>query len=200
MIAGPVEYVLKNKTLPDDVREQLHVVERNTDRMLRLVNQILDFRKIQKNKMKLRIEQIDIVPFVRHIMDNFESLAEEHHIDFVFESEMPSLKLWVDADKLEKIVFNLLSNAFKYTPQGKMITLFIHENEHNVAIGVQDQGIGISESKKASLLSVLKICWTRICLISKAQASVFLWLRNWWNCTKRLSVWIVKRGGQLFHG
>lgn len=50
-------------------------------------------------------------------------MAEEHHIDFVFESEMPSLKLWVDADKLEKIVFNLLSNAFKYTPQGKMITL-----------------------------------------------------------------------------
>ena len=151
LIAGPVEYVLQNKNLPDDAREQLRVVERNTDRMLRLVNQILDFRKIQKNKMKLRIEQIDIVPFVRHIMDNFESLAEEHHIDFVFESEMPSLKLWVDADKLEKIVFNLLSNAFKYTPQGKMITLFIHENEHNVAIGVQDQGIGISESKKASL-------------------------------------------------
>lgn len=151
LIAGPVEYVLQNRSLPDDVREQLRVVERNTDRMLRLVNQILDFRKIQKNKMKLRIEQIDIVPFVRHIMDNFESLAEEHRIDFIFVSEMPSLKLWVDTDKLEKIVFNLLSNAFKYTPQGKMITLFIHENEKNVAIGVQDQGIGISESKKASL-------------------------------------------------
>lgn len=151
LIAGPVEYVLQNKNLPDDIREQLRVVERNTDRMLRLVNQILDFRKIQKNKMRLRIEQIDIVPFVRHIMENFESLAEEHHIDFVFESEVPSLKLWVDADKLEKIVFNLLSNAFKYTPQGKMITLFIHENENNIAIGVQDQGIGISESKKASL-------------------------------------------------
>lgn len=151
LIAGPVEYVLQNKSLSDDVREQLRVVERNTDRMLRLVNQILDFRKIQKNKMKLRIEQIDIVPFVHHIMENFESLAEEHHIDFVFESEMPSLKLWVDADKLEKIVFNLLSNAFKYTPQGKMITLFIHENEKSVAIGVQDQGIGISENKKASL-------------------------------------------------
>ena len=63
--------------------------------------------------MKLRIEQIDIVPFVRHIMDNFESLAEEHHIDFVFESEMPSLKLWVDADKLERlslICFPMLSS------------------------------------------------------------------------------------------
>lgn len=151
LIAGPVEYVMKNKNLPEDVREQLRVVERNTDRMLRLVNQILDFRKIQKNKMKLRIEQIDIVPFVHQLMDNFESLAEEHHIDFIFESEKPSLKLWVDVDKLEKIVFNLLSNAFKYTPQGKMITLFIHENENNVAIGVQDQGIGIAESKKAAL-------------------------------------------------
>lgn len=151
LIAGPVEYVLKNASLADDAREQLRIVERNTDRMLRLVNQILDFRKIQKNKMKLRIEQIDIVPFVHQIMDNFELLAEDHHIDFLFESEKPSLKLWVDTDKLEKIVFNLLSNAFKYTPQGKMITLFIHENENNVAIGVQDQGIGISESKKASL-------------------------------------------------
>lgn len=151
LIAGPVEYVLQKKDLSDDVREQLQVVGRNTDRMLRMVNQILDFRKIQKNKMKLRVEQIDVVPFVHHIMDNFMLLAEDHHIDFVFESEKPSLKLWVDTDKLEKIVFNLLSNAFKYTPQGKMITLFIHENENSVAIGVQDLGIGISESKKASL-------------------------------------------------
>ena len=151
LIAGPVEYVLKNKTLPDDVREQLHVVERNTDRMLRLVNQILDFRKIQKNKMKLRIEQIDIVPFVHHIMDNFESLAEEHHIDFVFESEMPSLKLWVDADKLEKIVFNLLSNAFKYTPTDKSITVNITTKEKTVEIEVADEGIGIAVEKQHSL-------------------------------------------------
>lgn len=151
LIAGPVEYILKNERLPEEFRAQLQVVERNTDRMLRLVNQILDFRKIQKNKMKLRVEKIDVVPFVRRIMESFESLAEDHHIDFVFESETPSLPLWVDADKLEKIVFNLLSNAFKYTPQGKMITLFVHENEDNVAIGVQDQGIGIPENKKASI-------------------------------------------------
>ncbi len=151
LIAGPVEYVLHQKDLSDDVREQLRVVERNTDRMLRMVNQILDFQKIQKNKMKLRVEQIDIVPFIHQLMDHFKSLAEEHRIDFLFESEKSSLKLWVDVDKLEKMVFNLLSNAFKYTPPGKMITLFIHENEHSVAIGVQDQGIGIPKSKIASL-------------------------------------------------
>ncbi len=152
LIAGPVEYVLQHKDLTnDEVRDQLRVVERNTNRMLRMVNQILDFQKIQKHKMKLRVEQIDIVPFVRQLMDNFQLLAEAHRIDFLFESEKSSLKMWVDVDKLEKIVFNLLSNAFKYTPQGKMITLFIHENENSVAIGVQDQGIGIPESKKGSL-------------------------------------------------
>ncbi len=151
LISGPLEFVLKNKALPDEVCEQLHLVERNSDRMLRLVNQILDFRKIQKNKMTLKVEYINVVPFVRQIMNNFISMAEEHHIDFIFESEKRELNIWVDTDKLEKIVFNLLSNAFKYTPKGKMITLFVHDNENNVAIGVQDQGIGISENKKSSL-------------------------------------------------
>ena len=151
MIAGPVEQVLKNDKLPTDAREQLVVVERNTSRMLRLVNQILDFRKIQNKKMKMQVQRVDIVPFVRKVMDNFEAVAEEHRIDFLFQTEKEHLYLWVDADKLEKIVFNLLSNAFKYTPNGKMITMFIREDENTVSIGVQDQGIGIAENKKKSL-------------------------------------------------
>ena len=151
MIAGPVEQVLKNDKLPADAREQLVVVERNTSRMLRLVNQILDFRKIQNKKMKMQVQRVDIVPFVRKVMDNFEAVAEEHRIDFLFQTEKEHLYLWVDADKLEKIVFNLLSNAFKYTPNGKMITMFIREDENTVSIGVQDQGIGIAENKKKSL-------------------------------------------------
>ena len=151
LIAGPVEQVLKNDKLPADAREQLVVVERNTNRMLRLVNQILDFRKIQNKKMKMQVQRVDVVPFVRKVMDNFEAVAEEHRIDFLFETEKQHLYLWVDVDKLEKIVFNLLSNAFKYTPNGKMITIFIREDENTVSIGVQDQGIGIAENKKKSL-------------------------------------------------
>ena len=151
LIAGPVEQVLKNDKLPADAREQLVVVERNTSRMLRLVNQILDFRKIQNKKMKMQVQRVDVVPFVRKVMDNFEAVAEEHRIDFLFETEKEHLYLWVDADKLEKVVFNLLSNAFKYTPNGKMITIFIREDEEIVSIGVQDQGIGIAENKKKSL-------------------------------------------------
>ena len=99
----------------------------------------------------MQVQRVDIVPFVRKVMDNFEAVAEEHRIDFLFQTEKDHLYLWVDADKLEKIVFNLLSNAFKYTPNGKMITMFIREDENTVSIGVQDQGIGIAENKKKSL-------------------------------------------------
>ncbi len=151
LIAGPVENVLTHKDLPDETREQLQVVERNTKRMLHLVNQILDFRKIQNKKMKMRVQRVNIVAFTRRIMDNFNGLADEHQIDFLFETEKSELYLWVDADKYEKIVFNLLSNAFKYTPNGKMISVFIHENEKSILVGVRDQGIGIAENRRKSI-------------------------------------------------
>lgn len=151
LISGPVEYVLENTKLPDDAREQLLVVERNTNRMLRLINQILDFRKIQNHKMKMQVQRINVVAFTRKIMSNFDSVAEEHQIDFMFETEKEELYLWVDADKFEKIVFNLLSNAFKYTPNGKMITVSVCEDEKTVSVAVEDQGIGIAENKKKSL-------------------------------------------------
>jgi DNA-binding response OmpR family regulator/two-component sensor histidine kinase len=151
LISGPLEYVLENTALPADAREQLMVVERNSNRMLRLINQILDFRKIQNKKMKMRVQHVEVVGYTRKIMENFEALAEEHHIDFLFETEKEAIYLWVDIDKYEKIVYNLLSNAFKYTPEGKMITVFVRENEQTVSVGVQDQGIGIAENKKKSL-------------------------------------------------
>ncbi len=151
LIAGPVECVLQNPQIPPTAREQLQIVERNTSRMLRLVNQILDFRKIQNKKMKMKVQRVNIVSFIQRIMENFDSAAEEHQIDFLFETESKELYMWVDSDKFEKIIFNLLSNAFKYTPNGKMITVFIREDETTVSIGVQDQGIGIAENKKKSL-------------------------------------------------
>lgn len=157
LIAGPVEYVLKNSQLPDDARHQLEVVGRNTNRMLRLINQILDFRKIQNKKMKLQVQRIEVVAFAHRLMENYLAVAEERGIDFRFETNAPQVFLYADADKLEKIIFNLLSNAFKYTPNGKQICLFVRqegEAEHaggRVQIGVADQGIGIDESKKRSI-------------------------------------------------
>lgn len=147
LITGPVEYVLRDTSLPEHIRKQLDVVKKNTDRMLRLVNQILDFRKIEKHKMKMHVEQIRVKDFLAHVLEYFETMAEEQHIHLVFDCPAEELLLWADADKLEKIVFNLLSNAFKYTPAGKQITVFVKDEGGKVAIGVKDEGIGISENK-----------------------------------------------------
>ena len=78
-------------------------------------------------------------------MESFNSLADEHQIDFSMDTKVSSLKIWADSDKLEKILFNLLSNAFKYTPQGKQIKVVVQEEEKDVILAVEDQGIGIAE-------------------------------------------------------
>lgn len=97
------------------------------------------------------VQQTDIVPYTRSIMDNFEALAKEHHMQFVFETNKEHIFLWVDADKFEKIVYNLLSNSFKYTPDGKRIKVTLTENLDSVSVSVEDQGIGITENKKKVL-------------------------------------------------
>ena len=156
LISGPLEYVLENTALPADAREQLMVVERNSNRMLRLINQILDFRKIQNKKMKMRVQHVEVVGYTRKIMENFEALAEEHHIDFLFETEQEAIYLWVDIDKYEKIVYNLLSNAFKYTPEGGHVTVVLKTGEDDTAksplkkyieLSIKDTGIGLNNEQ-----------------------------------------------------
>lgn len=151
LIVGPIEQILNSTNIKDAEKEQLKLVKKNTNRMLHLVNQILDFRKIQNKKMKLRVQQVNLIPFVRNIMDSFNNAASEHQIDFKLETQEDSLNIWADADKLEKILFNLLSNAFKYTPRGKQIRILVANTDKEVIISVIDQGVGISESKQKSL-------------------------------------------------
>lgn len=151
LIAGPVEHILTDTSLKEDTRNQLLLVKKNTTRMLRLVNQILDFRKIQNKKMRMRVSEVNIIPFVKQTMQNFNSLAEEHNIQYDLQTSLHESYLWVDTDKLDKILFNLLSNAFKYTPQGKSITVFIEEKDNRVAIGVRDEGIGIPANQRDRL-------------------------------------------------
>ena len=147
LIAGPVEQVLQHGKLNDEEREQLVLVERNTNRMLRLVNQILDFRKIQNKKMKMRVQQIDLIPFIRHIMESFNSLADEHQIDFSMDTKVSSLKIWADSDKLEKIFDNLLSNASKYTDPNGTLSIDIQCNTDEVVTIVTNTGAGIDKDK-----------------------------------------------------
>lgn len=151
LISSPVSEILEHEVLSPTVREHLNLVHKNTERMLRLVNQLLDFRKIQNKKMKVLIEKTELVSQLQKIMENFQLIAKEKRIDFQLHSDTDKIDSWVDRDKFEKIFFNLLSNAFKYTPDGKKIIVNITTNSEQVTISVTDEGIGIAPEKQQSL-------------------------------------------------
>lgn len=151
LITGPVKNILDSGELSDEVRIQLRMVDRNANRMTNLINQILDFRKLQHRKMKLRVRRIELIPFIRNMMECFQSLAEAHQINFVLESETSDTILWADNEQLEKILFNLISNAFKYTPAGKTIKVKVEEGESDIRIEVINDGSEIPENKQKLL-------------------------------------------------
>jgi len=147
LIASPIDHILKKEALSVNVREQLQVVQKNTNRMLRLINQILDFRKIQNKKMKLIIEAIQVADFLEEIKSSFTKLAEEKNIKLQIADSTHNAQLWVDKDKFEKIFFNLLSNAFKFSSTENQIDILITDDIEHVIITVQDKGTGISKDR-----------------------------------------------------
>ena len=147
LISSPVGNILKNYTLEPEIKDQLTIVQNNTERMLRLVNQILDFRKIQNKKMKLNVEVFALGPFVTAIVENFKKIAAEKGITLVAEDIAENENIWADKDKVEKIIYNLLANAIKFTPRGKLVTVNISKSNTNVIVKVIDQGIGVSKEK-----------------------------------------------------
>ena len=151
LISSPVTEVLENEPLSPSAREHLTLVHQNTERMLRLMNQILDFRKIQNQKMKLLIEETDLIPLLQKVMSSFKLIAEEKNINYQLTSTIQSVYSWVDRDKFEKIFFNLISNAFKYTPAEKAITIEVTKQTDKVTISVVDEGIGIEPTKLRTL-------------------------------------------------
>ena len=143
--------MLENEQLSHTAREHLTVVQKNAERMLRLMNQILDFRKIQNQKMKVLVEKTDLIPLIEKVMVSFRLIAEEKKIDYRLQTELKSIYAWIDRDKFEKIFFNLISNAFKYTPTEKAITIEVSSQTDKVIISVVDEGIGIEPGKLRSL-------------------------------------------------
>lgn len=147
LIASPIDEVIGNEKLSETGIENMQVAKRNTDRMLRLINQILDFRKIQNDKMKVLIEQVDVIPLISKVYDNFLQMAHARHINFQLDCPLDSFSMYTDVDKLEKILFNLLSNAFKYTPNGKNISLTVFCEKEILYLQVKDEGKGINNQK-----------------------------------------------------
>lgn len=147
LISGPISDVLAQEPLSLQARNHLELARKNTSRMLELVNQILDFRKIQTRHVRLTLSQTDIVPLLHKVKSYFDDKAREKQIRYTMDVEVESLEIWLDADKVEKIIFNLLSNAFKFTDAGKAVTISMRVTEDEVRVAVADEGRGIEPSQ-----------------------------------------------------
>ena len=152
LIDGPIGNVLAQEPLSKQARSHLELARKNTSRMLDLVNQILDFRKVQTGHVRLTLMQHNILEIVTKVKNYFNDMATEKHINYMLKADLPSGALyWLDADKVEKILYNLLSNAFKYTEEGKVITINLTEQNSRLTLSVKDQGRGIEASKLGTI-------------------------------------------------
>jgi signal transduction histidine kinase/DNA-binding response OmpR family regulator len=153
LIIGPLENMIHSEKIPTEFQNQVNMMHRNSLRMLRMINQLMDFRKIENAKMKLRAGQYNLVSFTKDIQQSFANLAKQKKIQFGFHSTETEIQLWFDWDKLDKVIFNLLSNAFKFTPENGEITVRIKKAkpvvetiwQEEAIIEVADNGKGISK-------------------------------------------------------
>jgi DNA-binding response OmpR family regulator/two-component sensor histidine kinase len=146
LISLPVDSLLESDIDPS-AKEELTLIRRNLDRVLILINQILDFRKLQNNKMHITVEEINFAEFVRNSSSNFLEMAHAKNVGFHIVDESDNIKIWVDPEKLDSIIYNLLSNALKFTPSGKNITVKTSVQQNQAVLAVIDEGIGIAQEK-----------------------------------------------------
>ncbi|MFL9831730.1 response regulator [Flavobacterium sp. ST-87] len=142
MITAPVEKMLADNEVPETVKKQLELVERSTNRLLNLVNQILDLRRIQNRK--LEVKEINLGHFAAKMCDNFREISLQRKIHLKLKVLAQHPFIWVDTDSLDKIMVNLVSNAFKYCRSGDTIVVLVDETDNQVILKIRDNGPGIS--------------------------------------------------------
>jgi len=149
LIMGPLENLGENEE-DADKRRQLTLVRRNARRLLNLVNQLLDFRKLEEHELKLNCSETDLVAFLRETAESFRDIADRKQIRFSFKSELEYFYTIFDRDKIERVVFNLLGNAFKFTGKDGNVSLAIGRGAGfgEISIRVSDTGIGMSAEER----------------------------------------------------
>lgn len=144
LIMAPVEKLLEKKEKDGFVHQQLTQVKTNANRLLKLVSELMDFRKAETNHLNLHIERHNLTPFLQDIYSSFQetSLAKRIQVSFIHDAE--DVPVYFDKEQLEKVFFNLLANAFKFTPEGGRISLMVEQKDNKVNITVTDNGRGIA--------------------------------------------------------
>ncbi|RNI31634.1 hybrid sensor histidine kinase/response regulator transcription factor [Rufibacter latericius] len=158
LILAPIEKLLKSTPDPE-VHQQYQMIHKNAKRLLNMVNQLLDFKKMDMEDIRLSLSEGNVVAFVQETVDSFADLSDKKSISLTFQAGVKELYTSFDKDKLEKIMFNLLSNAFKFTPEhGKIeVALNCHQNDSSsegikiLEIKVKDSGIGIPKENQQKI-------------------------------------------------
>ncbi len=153
LILGGIDEVRKNIPQGDKSEYGVNLVWKNARRMMTLVDQLLDIRRIVNGKMRLRVTEFDIVKICRSVYDDFKDMAAERNMEMLLTHSVDSLMVWGDAGRLEALVYNLMSNAFKYTSDGGRIelALYYRDGENEFTIMVKDNGIGVPKDKHAAI-------------------------------------------------
>jgi signal transduction histidine kinase/ligand-binding sensor domain-containing protein/DNA-binding response OmpR family regulator len=145
LILGPLNQVLEQSSVDTDSKSKLQLVKRNADQLLKLINQLLDFRKLEAGKQAVHYAKSDLVLFIQTIVESFQSMALEREIKLAYQSNIEHLNTWYDNDKIQKIVNNLLSNALKFTNPGDSVSVLFQSHKSFYTIIVKDTGIGIAQ-------------------------------------------------------
>lgn len=150
LIISPLNEILHQVT-DSKIRKDIQIMEQNARRIMNLIDQLLDIRRIDKGQMKIACQEINLISFIQNICDIFEYQAKKRNIQFNFIHNIEELPVWIDPKNFDKIIINLLTNAFKYTADGGNIEIIINTTEkqdknntnHYISIYVKDTGTGI---------------------------------------------------------
>jgi len=155
LIRGAVENLNKRNDIPDKAQKQINILNRNSSVLTRLIDQLLEFRKLQNNVLTLDLEEIDMIDFSREIYNSFREIADQKNIEYLFINNIDHYNMFIDSRKVDKILYNLLSNAFKFTNKNGKIEFVIDmdTNRRVCLIQVKDNGIGIPKDKQDLLFS-----------------------------------------------
>ncbi len=151
LIISPLEELIKNRSTDNTLQNTFSRMHRNAAKLLTMINQLLDIRKTEAGLMKLEVGEGNLVQFVGEVVISFRELARQKNIDLLFNPEKKLVRVWFDPDQLEKVFYNILSNAFKYTPENGKIIVEIAEDalSNTVQIRISDTGKGIAPDKIA---------------------------------------------------
>jgi signal transduction histidine kinase/ligand-binding sensor domain-containing protein/DNA-binding response OmpR family regulator len=158
LIYGPCERLLQNHITDGATRKYINIIKSNSERMQTLIQQLIDFRKAETGHLRLMVEKVDIAELVKFVLDNFLDILEQKKIRFSLHFQPDSIMWKTDRNSLEKVIFNLISNAVKYTPADESVEIVVDTNNDNLLkIRITNTGVGIREKYQKTIFDRFEV-------------------------------------------